>query len=239
VIRALIVEDEDAMVQLLAKNLEARGFAVSVATSGQVALRMAANAAPEIVLIDLGLPDVDGVEVIEGIRGWSSVPIIVLSARHQEGEKVRALDAGADDYLTKPFGLDEFFARVRANTRRPQPPAHPPTIHTPDFTVDLPMMTCTLRDGTGVHLTRIEWNLVIELVTHPGQVMTHAHLLREVWDISEPGKAHYVRFHMTAVRKKLEPDPARPRYFLTEHGVGVVFDPSGGARDSRSVDEIS
>jgi two-component system KDP operon response regulator KdpE len=176
------------------------------------------------VIVDLGLPDMDGVTVVEGIRGWSTVPVIVLSARHQEQAKVRALDAGADDYVTKPFGIDELLARVRAALRRATPAVEEPVVHTDAFTVDLVAKRVT-RDGADVRLTPTEWHVLEVLVRNPGKLVPHRQLLQEVWGPRYESETNYLRVYLAQLRAKLEPDPARPRHLLTEPGMGYRFQP--------------
>ncbi len=219
----LIVDDEPQIRRALHLNLRARGYQVELAADGAEALRVAARAHPDAVLLDLGLPDLDGVDVIVGLRAWSSVPIVVLSARGDEGAKVEALDAGADDYVTKPFGIEELLARLRAAMRRHVPAPEEATVVTDDFTVDLVARTVARSDGTPVHLTPIEWRLLETLVRHPNRLITQRQLLREVWGPAFERETNYLRVHLTHLRQKLEPDSRRPRYFRTEPGVGYRF----------------
>jgi two-component system KDP operon response regulator KdpE len=180
-----------------------------------------------VVLLDLGLPDMDGSEVIRGLRGWTRVPIIVLSARHTSGEKVRALDAGADDYVTKPFGMDELLARLRAAVRRaePEPGAEPePVVATEAFTVDLAARRVR-RDGADVRLTPTEWHLLEILVRNPGRLIPQTRLLQEVWGPAYRTETNYLRVYLAQLRRKLEPDPSRPRHLITEPGMGYRFEP--------------
>jgi two-component system KDP operon response regulator KdpE len=222
VTRVLVVDDEPQIRRALAVNLKARGYDVDLAASGQEALRQAAAAHPDVVLLDLGLPDIDGTEVVLGLRGWSEVPIIVLSVRDGERDKVAALDAGADDYITKPFGMDELLARLRAALRRYQPATETAIVTTPDFTIDLIAGRAT-RNGEIVHLTPTEWGLVEQLVRNPGRLLTQRYLLQQVWGPQYERETNYLRVYMAQVRRKLEPDPARPRYFITEPGMGYRF----------------
>ncbi|HWB66197.1 MAG TPA: response regulator [Mycobacteriales bacterium] len=218
----LVIDDETSIVRALQINLAARDYTVISAADGGGGLRAMAREHPDAVILDLGLPDMDGAEVIRGIRGWSDVPIIVLSARGHEAAKVAALDAGADDYVTKPFGMDELLARLRAATRRSKPAAEDPTVETPDFRIDLAARQVT-RDGAAVRLTPTEWQIVEMLVRHRGQLVTGRQLLQEVWGPAYGSELHYLRVYMAQLRRKLEPNPPRPRYLLTEPGMGYRF----------------
>ncbi|MFD4594218.1 response regulator [Streptomyces rubiginosohelvolus] len=225
--RVLVVEDDAQLVRALRINLQARAYEVEEAFDGGTALRIAATHKPDAVLLDLGLPDMDGVEVIEAIRVWSQVPILVLSARHLSEDKVRALDAGADDYVTKPFSMDELLARLRAATRRRQAAAETeaPTVVTTDgFTVDL-VAKKVQREGRAVRLTPTEWHLLEMLVTSPGRLVSQRALLREVWGPTYSENSNYLRVYMAQLRRKLEADPAHPRYLITEAGMGYRFEP--------------
>ena len=219
----LVVDDEPAILRTMQVNLKSRGYEVVLATTGAAALIEAAQRRPDLVLLDLGLPGMDGLDVIRGLRGWSEVPIIVLSARTQESQKVAALDLGANDYVTKPFGMDELMARVRVALRQPSALASLPVVETPDFTIDLANKR-VCRNGREIRLTATEWRLVELLAQNPGRLLTHRYLLEKVWGISD-SKSNYIRVYMAAIRKKLEPDPAHPVYFVTEPGSGVRFDP--------------
>ena len=199
-----------------------------LAKSGHEALALAARRHPDVVVLDLGLPDMDGIEVILGLRGWTTVPIIVLSARTAEAEKVAALDAGANDYVSKPFGMDEFMARLRVALRVPSHEDETPLVETPDFTIDLTAKRVT-RGGEDVRLTATEWQVVEILARNPGRLITQRQLLEQVWGLSDV-KTNYVRVFMVSIRRKLEPDPAHPRYFLTEPGSGLRFVPQGAER---------
>jgi two-component system KDP operon response regulator KdpE len=220
----LVVDDDPALVRALTINLEAHGYRVHAAATGAGALRLAATHPPAAVVLDLGLPDMDGSEVIAGLRGWTDVPILVLSAREQAREKVHALDAGADDYVVKPFGMDELLARLRAAIRRGAPAPAEPTITTDDFTIDLAAGRVT-ADGRSVRLTPTEWHLLEVLARHPGQVVDHARLLTEVWGPAYQGQTNYLRVYIATLRRKLEPDAANPRHLLTEAGRGYRFEP--------------
>jgi two-component system KDP operon response regulator KdpE len=224
--RVLVVEDEPQIVRALVINLRARKYVVDAAHDGATALRLAAARHPDVVVLDLGLPDMDGVEVIRGLRGWTRVPIIVLSARHTSDEKVEALDAGADDYVTKPFGMDELLARLRAAVRRAQP-AGPDddasTVETGSFTVDLAAKKVN-RDGADVRLTPTEWHLLEVLVRNTGRLVSQKQLLQEVWGPAYGTEANYLRVYMAQLRRKLEADPSHPRHFVTEPGMGYRFE---------------
>jgi len=220
--RILVVDDDRQLLRALRINLSARGYEVVVAADGATALNAASRQPPDLVVLDLGLPDVDGVDVVEGLRGWSAVPVIVLSARDQEQSKVRALDAGADDYVTKPFGMDELLARVRAALRRGSPVPQEPVVTTEAFTIDLAARRVT-RDGANVRLTPTEWHLLEVLVRNAGKLVPHRQLLQEVWGPKYESETNYLRVYLAQLRAKLEPDPARPRHLLTEPGMGYRF----------------
>jgi two-component system KDP operon response regulator KdpE len=221
----LVVDDDPALVRALAINLRARGYEVHAAGTGAGALQLAATHPPDAVVLDLGLPDLDGSEVIAGLRGWTDVPILVLSAREQAREKVAALDAGADDYVVKPFGMDELLARLRAAIRRGSPAPAQPTIATDTFTVDLSAGRVTAPDGTDIKLTPTEWHLLEVLARNPGRVVDHATLLAEVWGPAFLEQTNYLRVYMATLRRKLEPDATAPRHLLTESGRGYRFEP--------------
>jgi two-component system KDP operon response regulator KdpE len=218
----LVIEDELPMRRALNIGLKARGYDVELADTGSRGLDLAAHRHPDLIILDLGLPDMDGVDVARTVREWSMVPIIVLSARDAERVKVAALDAGADDYVTKPFGMDELLARLRAALRRTISPDQEPVVETPDFTVDLAAKQVT-RNGDVVHLTPTEWHLVEALVRDRGKLVTHTQLLKQVWGPEYHDETHYLRFYLSQIRRKLEPEPSRPRYFLTEPGMGYRF----------------
>jgi two-component system KDP operon response regulator KdpE len=226
--RVLVVDDEASILRALRINLTARNYEVSTAADGATGLAAAARQRPDVIILDLGLPDVDGCEVIKGIRGWSSVPIIVLSVRERESQKVAALDAGADDYVTKPFGMDELLARLRAAIRRASPGADEPVVVTGDFTVDLAAKRVS-RAGDGVvRLTPTEWQLLETLVRNRSRLVTQRQLLQDVWGPAYATESNYLRVYMAQLRRKLEPDPSRPRYLLTEPGMGYRFEARDG-----------
>ena len=217
--RVLVVDDEPPMRRTLDIGLRARGYVVALAATGEEALAMAVLDEPDAVILDLGLPGMDGIQVAQGLRGWSAVPIIVLSARGAEALKVAALDAGADDYVTKPFGMDELLARLRAALRRANPASEVTTVRTADFTIDLRAKTVTVPTGE-VRLTPTEWQIVELLVRHRGRLVSQTQVLRDVWGPEYHDETHYLRVYMSQLRRKLEPDPAHPRYFITEPGMG-------------------
>ncbi len=223
--RILIVEDEDGLRRALSINLRARGYEVEAASTAAAALRIAAGGRIDLVILDLGLPDLDGGEVIAGLRGWSTVPIIVLSARDSQADKVRALDAGADDYVTKPFGMDELLARIRATQRRADhlDGAESAVIETAAFRLDLAAKRAE-RDGVVVRLTPTEWQLVEVLLRHRGHLVGSAQLLAEVWGPGYEKETNYLRVYFAQLRRKLEPEPGHPRYFITEPGIGYRFE---------------
>ncbi|MFD8143734.1 response regulator [Streptomyces sp. NPDC059708] len=227
--RVLVVEDDPQLVRALKINLQARKFEVEEAPDGGSALRLAAARRPDVIVLDLGLPDMDGVDVIRNVRGWSRVPILVLSARHTSEDKIRALDAGADDYVTKPFSMDELLARLRAAARRQEAPAasrpdEVAAVTTDEFTVDLVARKVRRGERT-VRLTPTEWHLLEILITHPGRLITQARLLLEVWGPTYGENTNYLRVYMAQLRRKLEPDPSHPRYLITEPGMGYRFEP--------------
>ena len=221
--RVLVVDDEPQIRRALATNLRAREYEVDLAATGEEALKLAAENHPDVVILDIGLPGIDGIEVVRGLRGWSAVPIIMLSVREDELDKVDALDAGADDYLTKPFGMNELLARLRAAVRRSAPVEEMPTIETDDFVIDLAAKRVT-RDGAEVHLTPTEWGLVEQLVRNRGKLVTQRQLLQEVWGPQYSTEANYLRVYLAGLRRKLEPNPSQPRYFITEPGMGYRFE---------------
>jgi two-component system KDP operon response regulator KdpE len=204
-------------------NLRARGHDTDVAASGEQALQLAASGHPDVVILDLGLPGMDGLDVVRALRGWSTVPIVVLSARGTEASKVAALDLGADDYVTKPFGIDELFARLRAVLRRAVMPDGRAVVTTPDFVLDFEHKTAE-RGGKQVRLTPTQWHIVEVLVRNAGRLVTPAQLLLEVWGPSYGTETNYLRVFMTHIRRLLEPQPSAPRYFVTEPGLGYRFE---------------
>ncbi|WP_305783361.1 response regulator [Symbioplanes lichenis] len=223
--RILVVDDDDQLRRALRINLSARKYDVQTAADGTEALATAGHTPPDLAIVDLGLPDMDGVDVVRGLRGWTAVPIIVLSARDAQASKVEALDAGADDYVTKPFGMDELLARIRAALRRATPQPESATITTGDFTVDLAAKRLTTATGQDVRLTPIEWHMLEVLARHPDKLVAQKQLLREVWGPAYENETGYLRVHLANLRRKLEPDPSRPRYLITEPGIGYRFTP--------------
>jgi two-component system KDP operon response regulator KdpE len=221
--RVLVVDDEPQLLRALAANLRAREYVVDVAATGEEALVRAADRPPDLVVLDLGLPGISGLEVIEGLRGWSEVPIIVLSARETQRSKIDALDAGADDYVTKPFGMGELLARVRAALRRDVRSAEAASVETPDFVVDLAAKRVT-RHGVDVRLTPIEWGIVELLARNAGRLVGQRQLLQQVWGPEYGTETNYLRVHVAHIRRKLEPDASHPRYFITEPGMGYRFE---------------
>ena len=224
--RILAVDDEPPILRTLAANLRARGYDVDLAADGEHALELAARHPPDAVVLDLGLPGISGLDVIRGLRGWTDTPIIILSAREAQADKVAALDAGADDYVTKPFGMDELLARLRAALRRGTASPQDPIIETPHFSVDLAAKRITSASGE-IRLTPTEWHLVEVLVRNTGKLVTARQLLKEVWGPDYGDETNYLRVHFAHIRRKLEPEPARPRYFITEPGMGYRFEPAG------------
>jgi two-component system, OmpR family, KDP operon response regulator KdpE len=232
--RVLVVDDEPQILRALAINLRARHYEVLTATTGAGALALAASHPPDLVILDLGLPDIDGSEVIRGLRGWYTAPIVVLSGRTDSADKVDALDAGADDYVTKPFGVDELMARMRAVSRRATPDEVQPTVTFGHTTVDLAARRVTVRDGdhvVDVRLTPTEWHLIEVLLRHSGKLMSSRQLLAEVWGPGYDTAGGNLRVYMATLRRKLEADPARPRHLLTEPGLGYRFQPDDEDRD--------
>jgi two-component system KDP operon response regulator KdpE len=236
--RVLVVEDEPQLLRAMRITLQARGYDVRTAATGRRALSEAADAHPDIVVLDLGLPDLDGVEVIAGLRGWSTVPIIVLSGRTSGGDKVAALDAGADDYVTKPFGVAELLARIRAVTRRSTAAEDgSATVDIGAYRVELADKRVHRRDpdaestsdppvpANDLHLTPTEWRLLTALVRHPGKLISQRQLITEVWGPAYTDDTSSLRLYVNRLRRKLEPDPSRPRHLLTEPGMGYRFQP--------------
>jgi two-component system, OmpR family, KDP operon response regulator KdpE len=223
----LIVEDEQPIRRFLRASLTDEGYRLNEASTGTEGLRVAQQQPPDLVILDLGLPDLDGQEVIQRLREWSKVPIIVLSARDQEAQKIRALDGGADDFVTKPFAVGELLARIRTALRHAVTEAvESSVVEFGDVRVDLAARV-VYRSDHEVHLTPLEYKLLVTMLKHNGKVLTHRYLLREVWGPSDSTELHYVRVFVANLRKKLEKDPARPSHFLTEPGVGYRFT-SGG-----------
>ncbi|CAN5378479.1 response regulator [soil metagenome] len=242
--RVLIVDDDAQILRALRINLTARGYDVDLASTGEDALKRAAEHPPELVVLDLGLPGLTGIDIIEGLRGWTGVPILVVSGRSDSADKVDALDAGADDYVTKPFSIDELLARIRALTRRNGAGVDEPTVRFGDIVVDLAAHEVrheVRHDGaqtTGndiaqnsardtVKLTPTEWHILEVLVRNPRRLVTKHHLLTTVWGAAYSSEDGYLRLYLAQLRKKLEPDPSRPRYFITEPGLGYRFNPDG------------
>ena len=221
-IKVLVVDDEPQILRALRINLRARGYDVEVAACGTEALRVAATQQPELVVLDLGLPDLDGLDVIHGLRGWTAVPIIVLSGRSGSSDKVAALDAGADDYVTKPFGVDELLARIRAVTRRAVGQASATaTVTIGRWQIQLANRVVSSTEGTDqVRLTPTEWKLLEILVQNPGKLVSQRQLLQEVWGPQYENETNYLRQYMAQLRHKLEDDPSHPRHLLTEPGMG-------------------
>jgi two-component system KDP operon response regulator KdpE len=242
--RVLVVDDEPQILRALRINLRARQYEVSTAATGVQALEQAAAHPPDLVILDLGLPDMDGVDVIGGLRGWTAVPIIVLSGRADSTDKVEALDAGADDYVTKPFGMDELLARARAAVRRTPAAEAPPRVRLGQLTVDLAAKRVTVDGGTrdrsgengaaagadpqretDIRLTPTEWHLLEVLLRNPGKLLSHRQLLTDVWGPGYDNAGGNLRLYMAQLRRKLEPDPARPRWLITEPGMGYRYQP--------------
>ena len=221
--RLLVIDDEAPFARALSIGLRARGYEVDWAANGRSGLEVAARDHPDLILLDLGLPDLDGVEVLQALRTWTATPVIILSARSQEQAKVKALDSGADDYVTKPFGIDELLARVRTARRRGTPGEDQATITTEHFTVDLVGKQVTDNAGQQVRLTPTEWHMVEILSRHVGKLVSQRQLLQEVWGPQYQNESDYLRVYMGRIRRKLEPDASRPRYFLTEPGMGYRF----------------
>jgi two-component system KDP operon response regulator KdpE len=235
--RVLVVDDEPQILRALRINLRVREYEVHVAATGAEALQVAGRYPPDLVILDLGLPDLDGVEVIQGLRGWTKAPIIVLSGRADSTDKVEALDAGADDYITKPFGVEELLARMRAVVRRIGSAEDLPRIRLGDVVVDLAAKRVTrqvpvpaggpeARSGEDIRLTPTEWHLLEVLLRNPGKLLSRNQLLTEVWGPGYADATGNLRLYMAQLRRKLEPDPARPRWLITEPGMGYRYQPS-------------
>jgi two-component system KDP operon response regulator KdpE len=225
-IRVLVVDDEPQILRALRINLAARQYDVVTASSGEGALRAVTDEHPDLVVLDLGLPDIDGVGVIRRLRSWSKIPIIVLSGRADSKDKVAALDAGADDYVTKPFSVDELLARVRVATRDRTDPGIPEVVQIGRHTINLADHSIQIEGSTAdVHLTRTEWQLLAAVVSQPGKLVGQRYLLEQVWGPTYRTETQYVRQYMAQLRRKLEAEPARPRHLLTEPGMGYRFQP--------------
>jgi two-component system KDP operon response regulator KdpE len=222
--RVLVIDDDPHLLRALRITLRAAGHDVDTAPDGRTALQQAAALPPDVVVLDLGLPDLDGTEVLAGLRPWYAGPVLVLSARADSQDKVRALDAGADDYVTKPFDMSELLARLRAALRRGSGEPADPVVTTGHFTVDLAARQVTV-EGAPVHLTPTEWGLLEALVRHPGRLIAQRQLLQSVWGPAYEKETHYLRVYLAQLRRKLEPDPAHPRYLRTEPGMGYRFTP--------------
>lgn len=223
-VKVLVIDDEPQILRALRINLSVRGYDVITAATGTAALKAAAENRPDVVVLDLGLPDISGIEVLVGLRGWMTAPVIVLSARTDSTEKVDALDAGADDYVTKPFGMDEFLARLRAAVRRAAAASDTdvPIIETDSFTVDL-AAKAVRKNGADVHLTPTEWGMLEMLVRNRGKLVGREELLKEVWGPGYAKETHYLRVYLAQLRRKLEDDPAHPKHLITEAGMGYRF----------------
>lgn len=222
--KVLVVEDESGIARALQLNFKAHGYQPLLAPNAAVARRLAADEQPEVVILDLGLPDEDGVDFIRWLRQWSLVPVIVLSARHGSQDKVAALDAGADDYVTKPFGIEELMARLRAATRRSAVAQEIPQVQGADFTVDLAARK-VIREGAEVRLTPTEWSILEILVRNQGRLVSQQQLLLQVWGPAYAKETQYLRVYLNQLRRKLEKDPATPRHLITEAGMGYRFEP--------------
>ncbi len=239
--RVLVVDDEPQILRALRINLRVRNYDVDMAATGSQALEAAAKHPPDLVILDLGLPDLDGVQVIEGLRGWTQAPIIVLSGRADSTDKVEALDAGADDYVTKPFGMEELLARMRAAVRRTGPGTSEPRVRLGHLVVDLAAKRVIRdgadgadgTDGTDIRLTPTEWHLLEVLLRNPGKLLSQRQLLTEVWGPGYADASGNLRLYMAQLRRKLEPDPARPRWLMTEPGMGYRYQPSPDGADGQ------
>ena len=226
--RALVIDDEPQIVRALRVNLRARGYDVEAAPDATTGLALAAKRPPDVVILDLGLPDMDGSEVIAGLRGWTTAPIIVLTGRTDQPQKIAALDAGADDYVTKPFDIEELFARMRAVARRATADGAEPAAEIGPWVVDLATHRVRPREGTGPdqRLTPTEWRILELLVRHPGRLVTQHQMLTDVWGPAYQKETNYLRLYLAQLRRKLEPDPGHPRYLLTDPGMGYRFVPA-------------
>jgi len=226
----LVVEDDDQLRKALVLTLRSRGYTVHAAATGAEAVEQARTSRLDAIVLDLGLPDIDGLRVIEQVREESGVPIVVLSARRDQSDKVSALDAGADDYLTKPFGIEELLARLRAAARRSGAPADKGVVRTPDFVVDLGRKQVLATSGDAIHLTPTEWGVLEALVRAQGLLVPAADLLRDVWGPQYETQTNYLRVYLAQLRAKLEPDQGHPRYLITAPGLGYRFDATGSGR---------
>ena len=222
--RVLVVDDEPQLLRALGISLRARGHEVELAASGTAALDLAGRVPLDLIILDLGLPDLDGVEVVRALRGWSTTPIIVLSARDAQADKVAALEAGADDYMTKPFGMDELLARIRAALRRATPELEAPVVSMGRNSIDLSAKRVTNEEGE-VRLTPTEWQLLELLVRNAGKLVSQRQILQTVWGPAYTTETNYLRVYLAQLRRKLEDDPSRPRYLITEPGMGYRFEP--------------
>ena len=234
--RVLCIEDEPTLLRTLGANLRAREYDIDLTNTGEKAIEVAASKKPDIVIVDLGLPGMSGLEVIRSLRQWTQIPIIVLSARDTEFDKIAALDAGADDYVSKPFGMGELLARLRAALRRSTPSDESPIVSTPDFVIDLRTRSVTKVVEVGsedLKLTPTEWGVVEVLVRNAGRLVASREILQTVWGPQYGDETNYLRVHMTHIRRKLEPEPAVPRYFLTEAGMGYRFVPASTDESAR------
>ena len=227
--KILVVDDEVQILRALKANLEARGYKVWTARDGEEAIRLIGDVSPDLLILDLGLPKKSGLDVLRSLRSWSDIPVIIVSARNGDPDKIAALDEGADDYLTKPFSIGELMARVRAALRRRVKVEMSPVVTTPDFEIDFSQAVAT-KNGEVTHLTPLEWKIVSVLVHSEGRLVTQRSLLNEVWGPEYENESGYLRVHMTHIRRKLEPEPARPRYFRTEPGIGYRFNADGALR---------
>ena len=227
--KILVVDDEVQILRALKANLEARGYKVWTARDGEEAIRLIGDVSPDLLILDLGLPKKSGLDVLRSLRSWSDIPVIIVSARNGDPDKIAALDEGADDYLTKPFSIGELMARVRAALRRRVKVEMSPVVTTPDFEIDFSQAVAT-KNGEVTHLTPLEWKIVSVLVHSAGRLVTQRSLLNEVWGPEYENESGYLRVHMTHIRRKLEPEPARPRYFRTEPGIGYRFNADGTLR---------
>jgi len=225
----LLIEDDERLRRALALTLRSRGYEVADAGTGAEGLAWLRRSRVDVIVLDLGLPDIDGIDLISSIRAIRQAPIVVLSARRDQSDKVRALDAGADDYMTKPFGVDELLARLRAAVRRSGRGDDQRVITTPDFSVDLGLKSVSSASGTAIHLTPTEWGVLETLVLANGLLVTSANLLAEVWGPGYEDQSNYLRVYVGQLRRKLEPDPSRPRYLITTPGIGYRFNAAGTA----------